>query len=47
MGGKPWPFAATLRLVALALLLAMVSLLAEGWTGAVLTTVAAVLPSSG
>jgi hypothetical protein len=47
MGLKPWPFAATLRLAAIALLLAMLSLFAEGWTGTVLTTVAAVLALFG
>jgi hypothetical protein len=43
MNRKPWSFAATLRLAALALLLAMLSLLVEGWTSVVLTTAAAIL----
>lgn len=47
MGKKAWPFVATLRLAAVALLLAMLSLLVEGWTSAVLTTIAAVLALFG
>jgi hypothetical protein len=43
MDRKPWPFAATLRLNAGALLLAMLSHLVEGLTSSVLTVAAAVL----
>jgi hypothetical protein len=44
---KPWAFAATLRLSAVALLLAMLSLLADGWASTVLTIAAAVLALFG
>jgi hypothetical protein len=47
MDRKPWPFAATLRLSAGALLVAMLSHLVEGLTSAVLTLVAAVLALFG
>ena len=41
--GKPWPFVATLRLSAAALLLAMLSLLVEGLTSSALVISAAIL----
>lgn len=47
MDRKPWPFAATLRLSAGALLVAMLSHLVEGLTSAVLTLAAAVIALLG
>jgi hypothetical protein len=47
MGRELWPFAATLRLSAGALLVAMLSHLVEGLTSAVLTLVSAVLALFG
>jgi hypothetical protein len=47
MARKPWPFTPTLRLAAFSLLLAMLSLLVDGWTSTVLTTIAAVLAFFG
>jgi hypothetical protein len=47
MDGNPWPFAASLRLSAGALLVAMVSHVVEGLTSAVLTFAAAVLALFG
>jgi hypothetical protein len=47
MGRKPWSFAATLRLAAIALLLAMLSFMVDGWSSALLTIVAAVLALFG
>jgi uncharacterized membrane protein len=43
MQRKPWPFLPSLRLAAAALLLAMLSLLAEGLKSSVLTIAAAIL----
>jgi uncharacterized membrane protein len=45
--GKPWAFAATLRLIAAALLLVMLSLLVEGLTSSALVISAAVLALLG
>jgi hypothetical protein len=47
MDRRPWPFAASLRLSAGALLLAMLSHLVEGLTSSVLTFGAAVLALFG
>ena len=40
---RPWPFIPTLRLAALALIIAVASLMFEGWTGDVLMVVAMLL----
>lgn len=40
---RPWPFLPTLRLASVALLVAIASLLLEGWVGNVLMVVAALL----
>jgi hypothetical protein len=47
MRSKPWPFAATLGLAVVPLLLAMLSVLVKGWTSAVLTTVVVALALFG
>jgi hypothetical protein len=40
---RPWPFVPSLRLATVALIVAIISLMLEGWIGDVLMVVAAVL----